>query len=76
MATPHLSGLAALLFEAYPDATVAQLQTAICQSCSLEQSMPKERANLGMPDGPTALATLERLVAARKTTTSATTATG
>jgi len=66
MATPHLSGLAALLIEACPDATVDQLQTAICQSCSLTPTMPKERANLGMPDGPTALAALQKLVAARE----------
>jgi len=64
MATPHLSGLAALLIEACPQATVDQLQTAICQSCSLTQSMAKGRANLGMPDGVVALVTLEKLVAA------------
>jgi subtilisin len=76
MATPHLSGLAALLIEACPEATVDQLQTAICQSCSLAQSMPKERANLGMPDGPTALAALQKLAATGKTATGATSAAG
>jgi subtilisin len=66
MATPHLSGLAALLFQACPQATVLQVQTAICQSCSLAPSMPKERANLGMPDGPSALAALQNMAAAGK----------
>jgi subtilisin family serine protease len=76
MATPHLSGLAALLIEACPDATVDQLQTAICRSCSLAESMQKERANLGMPDGTTALAALQKIVAASKTSTGATSAAG
>jgi subtilisin family serine protease len=67
MAAPHLSGLAALLFEACPAATVDQMQMAICQSCSLAQSMTKERANLGMPDGPKALSALRKMVAAVKT---------
>jgi subtilisin family serine protease len=67
MAAPHLSGLVALLFEACPAATVDQMQTAICQSCSLAQSMTKERANPGMPDGPKALAALQKAVAAGKT---------
>jgi len=71
MAAPHLSGLAALLIEACPSATVAQLQTAICQACSLAPSMPKERANLGMPDGPTALAALQKLVSAKSATLAA-----
>ncbi len=66
MATPHVAGLAALLIEACPEATVDQLQTAICQSCSLAQSMVKERANLGMPDGAMALAALQKMVATRK----------
>jgi len=73
MATPHLSGLAALLIEACPEATVDQLQTAIRQACSLAQSMPKERANLGMPDGATAL---QKLVAAGRTVAGATSAAG
>jgi subtilisin family serine protease len=66
MAAPHLAGLAALLIEACPQATVAQLQTAICQACSLAQSMVKERANLGMPDGVRALAALQKLMAVSK----------
>jgi subtilisin len=76
MATPHLTGLAALLFEACPEATVAQVQTAICQSCSRTPAMPPERANLGMPDGPTALASLEKLVAASKPAKGTTAAAG
>jgi subtilisin len=76
MAAPHLSGLAALLFEACPDATVAQMQMAIRQSCSLAPSMPKERANLGMPGGVAALAALQKLVAAGQTATDATSVAG
>jgi len=67
MAAPHLSGLVALLLEACPTATVNQLQTAICKSCSLAPTMPKNRANLGMPAGPKALAALQTLVAAAQT---------
>jgi subtilisin len=76
MATPHLSGLAALLWEACPTATVDQMETAICQSCSLAQSMPKDRANLGMPDGPTALANLQKLIGTTKTAAGANSAAG
>jgi subtilisin len=76
MAAPHLSGLAALLFEACPTATVNQLQTAVCQSCSRTPAMPSNRANLGMPDGPKALAALQKLVAAEKTAKGAQTAVG
>jgi len=74
MATPHLSGLAALLVEACPQATVDQLQTAIRQSCSLSQSMVKERANLGMPDGVVALTALQKMVAASRSAAGATSA--
>lgn len=76
MATPHLSGLAALLIEACPTATVDQLQKAICQSCSLTPAMSKQRANLGMPDGPKALAALQKLVAKAQPAKGATSAAG
>lgn len=76
MAAPHLSGLAALLFEACPAASVSQLQTAVCQACSRTAAMPLKRANLGMPDGMKALAALQRLVSAAKTAKGAQTAAG
>ncbi len=69
MAAPHLAGLAALLIEACPNATVGQLYTAICQACSRMPNMPVERVNLGIPDGVKALAVLQGLVAAKRTIT-------
>jgi subtilisin len=50
MATPHVAGLAALLFEAAPTATPAEVENAIFASCSLGEQMTEERANRGMPD--------------------------
>jgi subtilisin len=55
MATPHVAGLAALLLEAKPDATVDQLEQAILGSATLEPHWPPERAGGGLPDGPLAL---------------------
>lgn len=54
MATPHVAGLAALLFEARPGATVDEVENAIFQSCELG-AMPTSRAHRGMPNGPRAL---------------------
>jgi len=72
MAAPHLAGLAALLWEACPQATVDQLQTAICQACTRTATMPVDRANLGMPNGPKAVAALQGLIAASEKTKTAT----
>lgn len=58
MATPHVARLAALLFGAHPKATADQVEGAIFDSCTLPAGMPPERANRGIPDGPTALAKL------------------
>ena len=52
-AVPHISGLAALLWQARPDATVAEIESAIFNSCSLG-SMPQDRANRGLPNAPRA----------------------
>jgi subtilisin family serine protease len=52
-AAPHLSGLAALLWQARPEATVAEIESAIFNSCALG-SMPQDRANRGLPNGPRA----------------------
>ena len=58
MATPHIAGLAALLWEAKPKATENQIERAIFKSCQLEQSMDSERCSRGIPNGPRALAAL------------------
>lgn len=58
MATPHVAGLAALLFEAKPDATPNEVEHAITTSAQLEPQMPPERAGSGMPNAERALATL------------------
>ncbi|HEX8915330.1 MAG TPA: S8 family serine peptidase, partial [Humisphaera sp.] len=58
MATPHVAGLAALLFEAAPDATASQVEAAILASCIRPASLSADRANRGVPDGPRALAAL------------------
>lgn len=58
MATPHIAGLAALLFEAKPTATVDDVETAILNSCRLLPGMSHERANHGVPDATEALALL------------------
>jgi subtilisin len=63
MAAPHAAGLAALLWEAFPKATVDQVESAIYGSCALFGSMTEARAGRGLPDGVKALATLEALMA-------------
>jgi subtilisin family serine protease len=50
MATPHVAGLAALLMEAQPDRSVADIEKAIFASCVLPQGMQQARANRGIPD--------------------------
>ena len=57
MATPHVAGLAALLLQARPTATVAQLERAILASAE-RGTMDRERANRGAVSGPRALARL------------------
>jgi subtilisin family serine protease len=59
MATPHVAGLAALLLEARPKATVARLERAILGSCARPPGMSEERGGRGIPD---ARAALERLL--------------
>jgi subtilisin len=58
MATPHIAGLAALLLQAKPDATVDQLESAIFASCVLPTNMLPERANRGVPDAVAAFTKL------------------
>jgi len=49
MATPHIAGLAALLWEAKPTATAAEIEKAICDSCRLTGALTSDRANRGEP---------------------------
>lgn len=58
MATPHVAGLAALLLQAKPDATLVELEQAILRSCSRPAGMPEARANHGVPDALRAYAVL------------------
>jgi subtilisin family serine protease len=54
MATPHIAGLAALLFQAQPGATVDEVENAILRSCKLAPGMLAERAGQGFPNAPKA----------------------
>ena len=63
MATPHVAGLAALLFEAYPDATVTQMERAIFSAAARNGHMPETRAGRGMPDGVRAFDALKAAAA-------------
>jgi subtilisin family serine protease len=58
MATPHIAGLAALLLEAKPTATVDELEQAILNSCKLRSGWTPDRAGRGLPDASRALALL------------------
>jgi len=66
MAAPHASGLAALLWEAFPNATVDQVEAAIYTSCARIGTMTEARAGRGLPDGVKALAALEAGAAAKR----------
>jgi subtilisin len=58
MATPHVAGLAALLLQAQPKASVTRLETAIFTSCLKPRAMRVERGNRGIPAGVKALESL------------------
>lgn len=62
MATPHIAGLAALLWSAVPTATVDQVEQAIFTSCQKLPSEPDARQNRGVPDAVAALAVLRAAV--------------
>jgi subtilisin len=55
MATPHIAGLAALLWEAKPGATANEIEAAILKACKRPSTMPQARANRGLPDAVDAL---------------------
>jgi subtilisin family serine protease len=58
MATPHVAGLAALLMQARPQATIAQVEGAILRSCRRPAGVPQDRGNHGVPDALIALSHL------------------
>jgi subtilisin family serine protease len=58
MATPHVAGLAALLFGAKPGATIDEVERAILTSCARPAGMTAERGGHGVPNAPRALAAL------------------
>ena len=55
MATPHVAGLAALLFEAKKGATIDEVERAIFASCKPGPGMTQDRGNRGVPDAVKAL---------------------
>lgn len=62
-ATPHVCGLAALLMEAHPNATIGQVEAAILASAKRGSSVPETRAGRGMPDAVAALNALSASLA-------------
>lgn len=64
MATPHVSGLVALLMEAYPSSTIAQVEEAVFASAGLSSKVPPTRGGRGLPDGMKALKLLGSIVGA------------
>jgi subtilisin family serine protease len=65
MATPHVAGLAALLWEAKPSATAAEIEKAISDSCRLIGGLTSDRANRGEPDAGNAFTRLTGLALSR-----------
>ncbi|HEX9369425.1 MAG TPA: S8 family serine peptidase [Roseiflexaceae bacterium] len=58
MATPHVAGVAALLWQAGPDATVDQIELALRQTCVKLEGEDPLRYGDGLIDPPAALAAL------------------
>lgn len=58
MATPHVAGLAALLLQAQPKASVARVERAIFDSCKRPSGMTATRGGRGIPNAKQALAAL------------------
>jgi subtilisin family serine protease len=58
MATPHVAGLAALLIEAKPKASVKRIEAALFASCRRPRGMSRERGGRGIPSGVAALEAL------------------
>ena len=68
MATPHIAGLAALLAEADPTATVTRLERAILASGTPAERGPADRVRKGIVNAPAALAALRSGARARRAT--------
>ncbi len=58
MATPFIAGLAALLMQARPNATIDQIESAIFVSASRAAAMTEARSGRGIPDAVKALKAL------------------
>jgi len=58
MATPHIAGLAALLWSGQPNATVDHIEQAIFKSCGPVPSSGSDRTERGLPNAPRALGLL------------------
>jgi subtilisin len=58
MAAPHIAGLAALLMQYRPEATIDQIEKSILASCNRPNTISTLRGNKGVPDAEKALATL------------------
>jgi subtilisin family serine protease len=61
MAAPHVSGIAAILFESSPDATVEQVERALLETCKPLVNEEKERYGRGLVDPLAALDALKRM---------------
>ncbi|HEY8020495.1 MAG TPA: S8 family serine peptidase [Thermoanaerobaculia bacterium] len=57
MATPHVAGLAALLFQARPRTTADDVERAIFRSCRILPPMSPDRAGRGFPNASRAFDT-------------------
>lgn len=55
MAAPHIAGLAALLLQAKPTASIDEIENAILQSCENPAYEDAGRIGSGIPNGPKAL---------------------
>lgn len=58
MATPHIAGLCALLWEAKPGATMDEITNAVMASCRLLPNVAAQRQGAGMPNAVKALEVL------------------
>ena len=62
IAAPHVTGLAALLFDAKPNATIDQVQEAIIASCDNPNQIASDCIGAGIPNGMAALKHLNKIV--------------
>jgi subtilisin len=62
MATPHVAGVAALLFGAYPTATIEKVEKAMLDTCDKLSGENKERYGYGLISPVKALKALKKMV--------------